>query len=134
MEINKGERNRVFFLFLVISLWVLVLGGALVKTQVFDYNKNVSKVRSQSNRDYILHPKRGTIYDRHGDVMAISVKAKSAFISSKDKTDSFRLFNKITRSGFYMSDKTRRAIRKRIGRGINSYGLNANYPIKNMPN
>ncbi len=117
MEINKSERNRGFFLFIVFSLWVVLIAAALVKTQVFDYGKHVSKVRSQSNRTFTLHPKRGTIYDRHGDVLAISVKAKSAFLSNKDKTGSFRLFNDIMRQRFPLTPREKRNIRKRIGRG-----------------
>jgi len=116
-QINQGERNRVFFLFIVLLLWVFGIGAALVKIQVLDYSKNVTRVRQQSNRKFDLHPKRGTVYDRHGEVLAISVKAKSAFLSSKDKTDSFRLFNDIVRSRFPMDGDLRRNIRRRIGRG-----------------
>ncbi|MCP5046853.1 MAG: penicillin-binding protein 2 [bacterium] len=117
MQINKSERNRVFALFILFSLWVLGIGAALVKTQVFDYSKNVNKVRSQSNRTIDQYPKRGTIYDSQGEVLAISVKAKSAFLSNKDKTDSFRLFNDIVRHRFKFNTKKKRDIRRRIGRG-----------------
>lgn len=117
METNKSERNRVFVISVFFALWVLAIATALVKVQVFDYAKHVKKVRAQSNRTFELHPKRGTIYDAHGEVLAISVKAKSAFLSNKDNTDSFRLLNDIVRRRFPLSRKARKKIRVRIGRG-----------------
>ncbi len=117
MEINQSERKRGFYLFIAFSAWVLTIAVVLVKIQVFDYGKNIGKVRSQSNRTIELHSKRGTIYDRHGDVLAISVKAQSAFLNCKDKTDSFRLFNTILKNGLQLTENENRAIRFRIGKG-----------------
>lgn len=115
VEVNKNERNRVFVLFVIIALWVLLIGTALVKTQVLDYGKNIAKVRAQSNRTLALHPKRGTIYDNQGEVLAISVKAKSAFLNNKNKGDSFRLFNRVRRT-IPLKWKAIKDIRKRIKR------------------
>ncbi len=95
MKINSSERNRVFFLFIIFSLWVLFICVSLVRIQVFDYSKNVSKVRAQSNRIFSMNPKRGTIYDSKGEVLAISVKTKSAFLSNKNSVHSLALFKSI---------------------------------------
>lgn len=117
MEINQSERKRGFILFMGFSVWVLTIFVALVKIQVFDYGKNINKVRAQSNRTITLHSKRGTIYDCHGDVLAISVKAQSAFLNCKDKTESYRLFNTLLKSGLQLNESDVRAIRSRIGKG-----------------
>lgn len=115
VTINKSERNRVFALFVIITVWVVLIGVALVKIQVLDYSRNISKVRAQSNRTLTLHPKRGTIYDCNGEVLAISVKAKSIFLSNKDKGDSSRLFTRV-KNTISLSWKEIKDIEKRITR------------------
>lgn len=124
MAINRTERNRVFILFMFLLIWAVVVGAALVKTQVFDYSKNLAQVRKQSNRTFSLHPKRGTIYDNKGDVLAISIKAKSAFLSNKNEQESLRLFNTIRKKIRFHSDREKNwqayvDIKKRIKEGKN---------------
>lgn len=115
--INSGERKRTFLIFIFFCLWVLFIGASLVKIQVFDYGKNVSKVQAQSNRIFTPHSKRGTIYDSCGEVLAISVKAKSAFLSNKDKADSLRIFNRILRQNIRITRNEKQNIKKRIKQG-----------------
>ena len=98
MKISSGERKRVLILFIFLLVWTLAISAALVKTQVLDYGKHVSKIRKQTNRILTLHPKRGTIYDCEGEVLAISVKAKSAFINNEDKQDSLWLLSQISKT------------------------------------
>ena len=117
MKINSGERRRTFLIFIFFCLWVLFIGASLVKIQVFEYGKNVAKVRAQSNRTFTPHSKRGTIYDSCGEVLAISVKAKSAFLSNKDKADSLRIFNRILKQKIYLTWNDRQNIKKRIKQG-----------------
>ena len=62
--------------------------------QVLDYTTYMAKVRAQTNRVEELHSKRGTITDRNGEILAISLQAKSAFISNKDSALSLTVFKK----------------------------------------
>ena len=116
MKINSSERNRVFFLFIIFSLWVLFICVSLVRIQVFNYSRNVSKVRAQSNRIFSMNPKRGTIYDSKGEVLAISVRAKSAFLSNKNSVQSLALFKSI-RKRIRLPYNKIKDIEQRIRRG-----------------
>ena len=115
IKINKKERNRAFILFILFSIWVLFIVYKLVKIQVFDYTKYISKVKSQSNRIFSLHPKRGTIYDCNGDVLAISIKTKSAFLSNKDKEESMKIYRLLSKK-ISLTIGERRNIKKRINK------------------
>jgi cell division protein FtsI/penicillin-binding protein 2 len=117
MSLNNTERNRVFILFIFFSLWVLVIGASLVKTQVVDYGKHVSTVQSQSNRIIELQPKRGTIYDCNGEILAISVKAKSAFLDNKNEAESDLIYKRILKSRIRLTKAQKKQIKKRINQG-----------------
>lgn len=115
MKINSSEHKRVFVLFVFFFLWVLFVCASLVRIQVFNYSKNVSKVRAQSSRIFTVNSKRGTIYDSEGEVLAISVTAKSAFLSNKNDTQSLALFKSIRRQIRLTADE-RKNIEARIRR------------------
>jgi cell division protein FtsI/penicillin-binding protein 2 len=116
MKININERKRAFVVFMLFCSWVLIIVFTLIKTQVFSYNKYLSRIKAQSHRIFSLNPKRGTIYDREGEVLAISIKTKSAFLSNKDPKASQDIFKRITGSVTIYPEKIR-AIRKRILNG-----------------
>jgi cell division protein FtsI (penicillin-binding protein 3) len=114
MDINKGERNRGFLLFLFFCFWVLFVAASLVKIQVLDYGENVARVQSQSNRMFTLHSKRGAIYDSSGEILAISIKTKSAFLSNKNKAESRQLFKRVLRNKIRLTAQERKNILRRI--------------------
>lgn len=116
MKINRGERRRAIIVFFSFMAWVVLILGVLVKLQVFNYGKYTQKIRNQTNRIFSLHPKRGTIYDKHGDILAISILSKSAFISNKDKGESEILYGKFVKK-ISLSYNDRLDIRKRISAG-----------------
>lgn len=116
MKINSSEHKRVFYLFIGLFLWILFICSSLVKIQVIDYSKNVAKVRAQSNFVFPINAKRGTIYDSKGQVLAISVKAKSAFLNSKEVGPSLSLFKDIKQK-ITLTIEERKNIEDRIRRG-----------------
>lgn len=116
MKINNNERNRAFILFMVISVWIVFIIFTLVKIQVFSYDKYLSRVNAQSKRIFSLHPKRGTIYDSQHEVLAISVKTKSAFLNARDINSAASVFQRIKKL-IVLDTGTRRAISRRINRG-----------------
>ncbi len=129
MKINSSEHKRVFALFVFFFLWVLFICASLVRIQVFNYSKNVSKVRAQSNRVFPVNPKRGTIYDSEGEVLAISVKAKSAFLSNKNNIQSLALFKSIRRQ-IRLTSRERKNIEARIRRGEKFIWIKRKLPDK----
>jgi len=116
MKINRKERNRTFLVFLMFIFWTLVIVFTLVKSQIFNYNKYLSKIKAQSHRIFSLHPKRGTIYDSKGEVLAISIKAKSAFLSNKNHADSLRILHQVKKL-ISLSSRDSKNITSRIRRG-----------------
>jgi cell division protein FtsI (penicillin-binding protein 3) len=97
-------------------VWVLVIIGYLFKIQVFSYSKYRSRVSAQTKRTFKLHPKRGTIYDGSGEVLAISVKTKSAALSAKDEVKAMSTFRKVVKK-IKLSSGKRKEIIERIKRG-----------------
>ena len=116
MKINVNERNRAFVLFLIFNAWVLFIVVHLFKIQVFSYSKFRSRVSAQTKRTFKLHPKRGTIYDGSGEVLAISVKTKSAAISGKEDQKAMATFRKVS-GKIKLSSGKKKEIVGRIKRG-----------------
>ncbi len=66
------------------------LTARLAKLQIVDYEMYQQKAIEQQTRDTVIKPKRGTIYDRNGKVLAESASAETVFISPvniKDETE-----------------------------------------------
>lgn len=116
MALNRMERTRGLVVFYSLLVWALFLAVMLVKVQVVDYRHNIQKVRSQSKRVFESHPKRGTIYDRNGQILAISVEAYSAFFSNRDPAATELLLEKVNRI-LRMGGDQRKKVWKRIRNG-----------------
>jgi len=116
MALNRMERNRGLVIFYGLLVWALFLLVMLVKVQIVDYSHNIFKVRLQSKRVFESHPKRGTIYDRNGQILAISVEAFSAFLSNRNPEQTEHVFELLTHSLVLSSDQ-RKDIWKRIRKG-----------------
>ncbi len=116
MALNRMERKRGLVVFYGLLAWALFLVVMLVKVQIVDYSHNIFKVRSQSKRVFESHPKRGTIYDRNGHILAISVEAWSAFLSNRDPEQTERVFEALNRIVGLRADQ-RKDVWKRIRKG-----------------
>ncbi|MBN2344981.1 MAG: penicillin-binding protein 2 [Candidatus Aminicenantes bacterium] len=81
---DRRRRRRLFFLSLMLLAWIAMIAFRLFDMQVLRYTAFMAKVKAQTSRVEDLHSKRGTITDRNGEVLAISLQSKSAFISNKD--------------------------------------------------
>jgi len=78
-------RKRTLVLSFVLAAWAAVVALRLVQIQVFGHARAKATVLNQ-NRDKIkVEPKRGTILDRNGEILACSLPAASVVIRPVEK-------------------------------------------------
>jgi cell division protein FtsI (penicillin-binding protein 3) len=116
MGANRQGKKRFFLLSIFFFVWIFLIAFKLFNMQVLEYNTFMGKVRAQTNRVEELHSKRGTITDRNGEILAISLQSKSAFISNKDSELSLTVFKNFCRL-LRLGDSQKIGIIKRIRRG-----------------
>ena len=116
MKINYQGKKRFFSLSILFFVWIFFIIFQLFKLQVIHYTTYMAKVKAQINRVENLHSKRGTITDRNGEILAISLQSKSVFLSNKDKEISLATFRDFCRL-LYLSNSQKIKVNKRIRRG-----------------
>jgi cell division protein FtsI/penicillin-binding protein 2 len=116
MKINFPGKKRFFLFSIIFFIWIFIIIFQLFRLQVIDYNTYISKVKAQINRVEDLHSKRGTITDRNGEILAISLPSKSVFLSNKDTGISLAVFRNFCRL-LFLSNSQKIKVNKRIRRG-----------------
>ncbi len=116
MSANRKGRQRFFALSIFFLIWIMAIVFRLFRMQVLDYTTYMAKIKAQTHRIEELHSKRGTITDRNGGILAISLQSKSAFISNKDNAHSLEVFKRFC-ALLPLSAVQKVAISKRIRRG-----------------
>lgn len=79
--------RRLRALVFVFGVAFLVIAGRLVWIQVVKAPAYAALATAQRMRDVELAPRRGTIYDREGEPLAVSVEAKTIFASPPQVKD-----------------------------------------------
>jgi cell division protein FtsI/penicillin-binding protein 2 len=78
-------RKRTLVLSFILAAWAAVVALRLVQIQVFGHARAKSAVVGQ-NRDKIpMEPRRGTIFDRNGEILACSLPAMSVHVRPVEK-------------------------------------------------
>ncbi|MFZ1136365.1 MAG: penicillin-binding protein [Candidatus Korobacteraceae bacterium] len=75
----KTPAKRLYILALVLFLWVAVVLGRLVDLQVIKYQFFLNLASKEHGRTIDVEPRRGTIYDRNGAELAMSIDVDSVF-------------------------------------------------------
>ncbi len=75
----NGQPQRLYLLVGMLCFWVLAIAGRLVQLQVVEYGEFAQRAQRQQQRTIEVAPKRGVIYDRNGQELAMSVRVDSVF-------------------------------------------------------
>lgn len=89
--------GRVFVLSGLFLVWSCLLVFRLVNLQIFQYAELTARARRQQSRSFEISPQRGTIYDRHGRELAISVNVDSIFAIASEIPDKNKAAEQLAR-------------------------------------
>jgi len=77
------QQNRAHVRLVIVAgvalLWTTAIFGRLVYLQLYLHSDYLTKALRQQQRTIEISPKRGIIYDRNGQALAMSIKVESAF-------------------------------------------------------
>jgi cell division protein FtsI (penicillin-binding protein 3) len=86
-DLKKLLFTRFMLIVAVFILWIGGIGVRLVHLQVNQHTYLLGKARSQSFYNQRTKQLRGTIYDRNGAVLAMSVEVKTLFVNPTEIDD-----------------------------------------------
>jgi cell division protein FtsI (penicillin-binding protein 3) len=84
---NKDFLRRVFVLVAVMGLWGTVISARLYFLHVVESADLQNRALRQQQRTLDVSPRRGAIYDRNGNELAISIKVDSVFAVADEVVD-----------------------------------------------
>ncbi len=84
---RRKDNSRHALLLAVFLLGFLIVAGRLMWVQVVSAPALTRKATAQRLRDIELPPRRGTIYDREGEPLAVSMAARTVFASPNQIAD-----------------------------------------------
>ncbi len=76
---RAGGPGRYRFLLGVLVLMLVIVAGRLVQIQAIAGPEYSAKAAEQRTRDITLPPSRGSIYDREGEPLAVSMEARTIY-------------------------------------------------------
>src|SRR5271167_2618078 len=85
-----GQRNprlRWLVVWVIAVVWMVAVLARLGYLQLFRYSDYLAKAQHQQQRLFEISPKRGTIYDRKGRELAVSIPMDSVFADPAEITD-----------------------------------------------
>ena len=113
---SNGMRPRALALATVLAIWFVAAFGRLVHLQILNHGRLKAEVLEQSQTDMEVLPKRGTIYDRNGKILARSLPSPSVFFSPLKSESATGQMEQIARlkSLLGLSEKELSRIRTRL--------------------
>jgi cell division protein FtsI (penicillin-binding protein 3) len=84
---QRNPRLRWLVVWVLAVVWIVVVIGRLSYLQLFSYSEYLAKAQRQQQRIFEISPMRGTIYDRQGRELAVSLPMDSVFGDPAEITD-----------------------------------------------
>ncbi len=84
---QRNPRLRWLVVWVVAVVWMVAVLGRLAYVQLLCYSEYLAKAQRQQERIFEISPKRGTIYDRKGRELAVSLPMDSVFGDPAEITD-----------------------------------------------
>jgi cell division protein FtsI/penicillin-binding protein 2 len=94
-DFQQKNRNRTLFMAGLFIVWFGILALRLVQLQVLDHAKLKNEVESQHQNIVTISPKRGTIFDRQGSILAASLPCFSLYYSPPENIPADRHYARI---------------------------------------
>src|SRR5262249_48589923 len=79
MKKDNSLARRVYILIAIMAVWAAVIGTRLFSLHVVHSADYRQKAERQQQRVLEVSPRRGNIYDRNGNELAVSIKVDSVF-------------------------------------------------------
>jgi cell division protein FtsI/penicillin-binding protein 2 len=113
---RRRIQKRTIILAFVFFLWFFVLILRLIELQVIEHPRLHQAVIRQSQYEQAIIPERGTIFDRHGQVLARSLPAPTVCLIPGDDDPPAELFARVKRIKdiVNLSEKDLQKIKSRI--------------------
>jgi cell division protein FtsI (penicillin-binding protein 3) len=84
---SNGTERRLYIFGGLMLLWVVAIGARLIDLQVVHYGDFEQRAQRQQQRTFEISPRRGVIYDRNGNELAMSVNVNSVFAVPSEVPD-----------------------------------------------
>src|SRR5271154_4895143 len=94
---QRNPRLRWLVVWVVAVVWMVAVLARLSYLQLFCYSEYLAKAQHQQQRIFEISPKRGTIYDRKGRELAVSLPMDSLFADPAEITDAGMVGNLLSR-------------------------------------
>src|SRR5579863_9858927 len=85
--VQGNPRFRWLLIWIVATVWMAVIVGRLADLQLLRYSEYLAKAERQQQRVFEISPMRGTIYDRKGREIAVSLPMDSVFADPAEDSD-----------------------------------------------
>lgn len=117
MSVEKNRKHKIITVFSAFVLMFTLVIGKAFKVQVVDRKELIKRSESQTYRKIKVYPKRGNIYDRNGNPLAINVQTYSIFTipkKLKNQTKTYKSLSQIIPKLKYSDIKKKTSGRKRF--------------------
>src|SRR5579864_562774 len=84
---QRNLRLRWLVVWAVAGVWMVAVLARLTYLQLFSYSEYLAKAQHQQQRIFEISPMRGTISDRKGRELAVSLPMDSVFADPADVSD-----------------------------------------------